>query len=51
MKIWKNNPKNINQAQTAFLKRAKLCSEASLGELQFGENDRLILNTNDIFLS
>ncbi|KAL6428472.1 hypothetical protein ACFW04_008617 [Cataglyphis niger] len=49
MKIWKNNPENINQAQTVFLARAKLCSEASLGKLQFGQNGSPIQNINAIF--
>ncbi|KAM0734176.1 Fructose-bisphosphate aldolase [Formica fusca] len=49
MKIWKNNLENINKAQVIFLERAELCSKASLGELQFGENDTCTRNTNDIF--
>lgn len=39
MKIWKNNPENADKAQAMFLKRAQLCSEASLGELQVEENN------------
>lgn len=38
MKVWTNNPKNIEKAQAVFLERAKLCSEASLGKLQLREN-------------
>ncbi|XP_070155421.1 fructose-bisphosphate aldolase [Polyergus mexicanus] len=49
MKIWKNNLENINKAQVIFLERAKSCSKASLGELQFGEIDTCTRNTNDIF--
>ncbi|XP_072758671.1 fructose-bisphosphate aldolase-like [Anoplolepis gracilipes] len=37
IKIWKNNPEKVNKAQSIFLERARLCSEASLGKLQFGE--------------
>ncbi|XP_067214844.1 fructose-bisphosphate aldolase C-like isoform X4 [Linepithema humile] len=39
MKVWTNNPKNIEKAQAVLLERAKLCSEASLGKLQLGENN------------
>jgi len=38
MKIWKNNPENVDEAQAMFLKRAQLCSEASLGELRVEDN-------------
>jgi len=38
MKIWKNNPENVDKAQAMFLKRAQLCSEASLGELRVEDN-------------
>lgn len=48
MKIWKNNPENVNKAQAIFLKRAKLCSEASLGKLQFGEDNTCIRSINEI---
>lgn len=51
MKMWKNNPENVNKAQAVFLERAKLCSEASLGELQFRDNDMYTQNTNDIVWS
>ncbi|XP_036145615.1 fructose-bisphosphate aldolase isoform X1 [Monomorium pharaonis] len=37
MKIWKNNPENADKVQTMFLKRAQLCSEASLGKLRIEE--------------
>jgi len=39
MKVWNNNPKNAERAQAILLERAKLCSEASLGKLQLGENN------------
>ncbi|XP_077256302.1 fructose-bisphosphate aldolase, partial [Temnothorax americanus] len=42
MKIWKNNSENVDKAQAMFLKRAQLCSEASLGELQVEENNLCI---------
>ncbi|XP_025267839.1 fructose-bisphosphate aldolase [Camponotus floridanus] len=48
MKIWKNNPENVNKAQAIFLERAKLCSEASLGKLQFGEDNTCIRSVNEI---
>lgn len=39
MKIWKNKQENMDKAQAMFLKRAQLCSEASLGELRVEENN------------
>lgn len=49
MKIWRNNPENVNKAQAIFLERAKLCSEASLGELQLNEeNNTYTQNINNI---
>lgn len=34
LKTWKGNPDKVQDAQAAFLERAKLCSQASLGELE-----------------
>lgn len=33
MKIWRGNVANVEAAQSVFLKKAKLCSEASLGKI------------------
>lgn len=33
MKIWRGNAANVEAAQSVFLKKAKLCSDASLGKV------------------
>ncbi|XP_076767072.1 fructose-bisphosphate aldolase [Xylocopa sonorina] len=34
LQTWKGNPKNVQEAQAAFLERARLCCQASSGELK-----------------
>ncbi|XP_019885752.1 fructose-bisphosphate aldolase [Ooceraea biroi] len=46
MKAWGGNRENAEKAQAIFLKRCKLCAEASLGQLQVEENDTC--NVNDV---
>ncbi|KYN02483.1 Fructose-bisphosphate aldolase [Cyphomyrmex costatus] len=51
IKIWKNNPENVDKAQAMFLKRVKLCSEASLGKLRVQDNNSLCELNRFNFLS
>lgn len=48
MQIWSGKPENAEQAQAKFLESAKLCSEASLGELQLKKDDTCGRNTTDV---
>ena len=35
METWSGNSEKVEDAQAVFLERARLCSQASLGELDF----------------
>lgn len=42
MKIWNGDSRNILEAQEIFLARAKLCSQASEGQMEedFSKNEK-----------
>ncbi|XP_029053352.1 fructose-bisphosphate aldolase-like, partial [Osmia bicornis bicornis] len=48
MKVWSGNAENIEKAQETFLERAKLCSEAALGQAQLNNGVCTRRKTNSL---
>lgn len=47
MKTWQGKKENVEKAQAMFLERCRLCSKASLGQLQVDKKDACTSNVKD----